>query len=186
MTDACKVGKDNENNIQALKHKIKELELEIEYVKKNMVDAEAMHKVELKISELSAKFEEMKNNRIEDRKNMDEMRIKIDELSSNLEEHIEGNYKILSNQEISSQEQSRMKDDIIEIKDMIKGLGKEIENNNIWTQIKTFSDRSKLHKWLVRTVFTTIVMMFLASATFIFGGGLTLPNILEFLKGVVL
>jgi len=186
MTDGCKVGKDNENSIQNLKHKIKELELEIEYVKKNMVNSEAVHKVELKITELRLKFEEMEMARIHDRKDMADMRLKIDDISSRLDDFIKGNFKILSNQDMASQEQMRMKDDIVEIKDMIKGLGKDIERNNIWTQIKTFSDRSKIHKWFVRMVFSTVVMMFLASATFIFGGGLTLPDILDFLKGVIM
>jgi len=177
---------DNKNEVRYLSERVTLLELEVKHINSNMVSVTAILDLKLEIGELSAKLVEIVNNRTEDRVQLSRLSRSVEEISTRLEEYLENNAKVIANQEISSNEQSVMKSDISDIKDMIKSLGKDIEGNNIWAQIKTFSDRSKIHKWFVRIVFSTIVMMFLASATFIFGGGLTLPDILDFLKGVIM
>ncbi len=186
MAEQCSIGKEYQNNIQKLEYRIKEIELDMVHLKKNAVNADSVHKLEIKITELNLKFEEMQNNHIENRKTMELMRGSIDAINSRLAEYVEGNFKILSNQEISSNEQASIKEDISDLKKMIKDLAVEIDANNIWNQIKALSEKSKVHKWFLRILFLTIVMMFLASASFIFGGGLTLPDIINFLKGVIM
>lgn len=184
MNDGC-IGLENKSEIKntsdrvrELESKVKELENKVSSLHKDKADSETIHKMDIRLLELTHKLEEMKNNRKEDRQAIFSMNESISDLSSKLEEYIENSFKISSEQSLYHERQGNMEKLIIK-------LSEDIEKNNIFNQINTFSQKSKLHKFGVGMFYFTLVMMFISAAAFIFGGGLTLPGIIEIVKGVI-
>lgn len=145
MSEACKLGGENRDEINKLKFELSELKNEIELLKKLKADADAIHKIELEISNITGAIREMQNNRKEDRQVISSMNETIGEVSTILEEYVKGSIKQSVQQEIFNEKQEEQSLMMIKMSDAIS-------KNSISNQIKEFSNTSKYHKWFLRFV----------------------------------
>jgi chromosome segregation ATPase len=151
--------KNTSDRVKELENAVKDLQHEVSSLQKNKVDSDTIHKMDIKLLELSRDIGEMKNNRTEDREAIKSLNESVEEVSSRLEEYLENNAKVLVNQMLSQKEQESLKESIDLILNEMKRMNSEIKNSNIWSQIKIFYSKSKFNKWVCR--FTGLMIIIL-------------------------
>ena len=192
MNEKC-IGVENSNKIKSTSDRVRELESvvkdlqhEVANLQKNKVDSETIHKMDIKLLELSRDIGEMKNNRTEDREAIKNLSASVEEVSSRLEEYLENNAQVLANQYLSQKEQVELKGSIALILEEITSMKSEIKNNNVWSQIKIFHNKSKLNKWICRFVGGMLIVLTVSVFSFFTSGGSTFFEILKNLKELVM
>lgn len=204
MADTICIGKENKEQIKDtsdrvrdLENTVKDLQNKVSNLEKNKVDSDTIHKMDMKLLELSRDIGEMKNNRVEDRQAIVKLNNAVEELATRLEEYLEGNAKILINQELAKAQakaqaeeikrsNERTDKSINDILHEIKMMNIRIEQASVINQLRAFYNKSKFNRNISRAGIALGIIFIVSIFSFFTSGGKTFFDLLKSIKEVIL